>query len=208
MAVPCQHPQPCRTCLPVVPGFPEALEQVPVQPYSLRLPTIPQPPPPSTPCDVCGRSLESHFAEGSNGEHPPGAREARAAEAVFRTRSHPGGGVTRTSEPDGWRSMLTGARKETQGKPPMQLLPPLALRLVALGFGYGRGKYGAWNYLQGQGLSLTELAGAAMRHLNAWIAGEDVDAESGCRHLAMAACCVLMILESEERKTGQDDRHR
>lgn len=50
------------------------------------------------------------------------------------------------------------------------------------------------------------LLAAALRHLFAWAQGDDFDRESGRRHLAHAACCVLMLLALVMRGVGKDDR--
>ncbi len=46
-----------------------------------------------------------------------------------------------------------------------------------------------------------------MRHLIAWISGESYDKESGINHLAHAAANLMMLLEYQNRGTGEDDRH-
>ena len=58
---------------------------------------------------------------------------------------------------------------------------------------YGEQKYDRDNWLKG--LKLTELLQAAERHTLKHRAGEIVDPESGCLHLAHAACLHVMMLE-------------
>jgi hypothetical protein len=95
--------------------------------------------------------------------------------------------------------------KKDTGKPPMSLLPFGALREVAHVLAFGREKYGAhsWRYHAGE---WSRMADAAMRHLGAWIDGENVDPETGRSHLAHAACCVLFLLAYVLDGRGRDDR--
>lgn len=96
----------------------------------------------------------------------------------------------------------------TEGKARMSLLPPKALTQVAEVMTYGEKKYAAWNYLKGRGLPFSDYLDAALRHLAAFNAGEDLDAESGKSHLAHAACCILMLMEMQHYHPQQDDRFR
>lgn len=57
-----------------------------------------------------------------------------------------------------------------------------------------------------KGMAWGRLSGALLRHLFAWMNGEDRDPESGMRHLAHAACCALMLLSLTIRNVGTDDR--
>lgn len=69
---------------------------------------------------------------------------------------------------------------------------------------YGADKYAARNWEKG--MAWGRLLAAALRHLTAWARGQESDAESGQRHLAHAACCVLMLLALTKRSVGTDDR--
>ncbi len=55
-------------------------------------------------------------------------------------------------------------------------------------------KYGAWNWSMVSDLERRYLA-AAMRHINAYRAGEMLDQESGLPHLAHAMCCLAFLIE-------------
>ncbi len=103
--------------------------------------------------------------------------------------------------------MSEQAVKHNQGKPRVELVPPEAILAMARVFGAAAAtKYPAWNYLTGDGLSHTALAAAAMRHLLAYLQGEDVDPEFGEKHIAHALCSLSMLLTSIERGKGKDDR--
>lgn len=85
-------------------------------------------------------------------------------------------------------------RKDDQGKPRYDLIPPEALHQVVLVLTSGANRYGDDNWRHVTGLRRRYFA-AAMRHLWAWWRGEDTDPDSGLSHLAHAACCVLFLLE-------------
>jgi hypothetical protein len=93
------------------------------------------------------------------------------------------------------------------GKPPLALLPTLALEAVGRVLAFGAKKYQAHNWRGG--IQYSRLAGATLRHVFAFLRGEDKDPETGESHLAHAACCVLFALEFvEEGRPELDDRHK
>jgi len=96
------------------------------------------------------------------------------------------------------------ATKHDDGKPRADLLPPDALLEVAKVLDYGARKYAPRNWEKG--LAWGRLSGALLRHLWAWMRGEERDLESGLPHLAHMACCALMLLASALRGVGEDDR--
>lgn len=81
---------------------------------------------------------------------------------------------------------------------------PKALKLLAEVAGFGRTKYSRLNYLKGFDYSLAY--DAAIRHLNEFWQGNDVDEESGLPHLAHAAWQCLCLLAFCLRGVGKDDR--
>lgn len=99
---------------------------------------------------------------------------------------------------------LTEGVKLDAGKPRTDLLPGDALLEVSAVLDYGARKYAERNWEKG--MAWGRLSGAALRHLWAWARGEDVDPESGHRHLAHFACCALMLLALTMRGVGADDR--
>lgn len=90
-------------------------------------------------------------------------------------------------------------------KPPMHLVPQAALIQVAKVYGFGASKYKAHNWRKG--MDHSRLASAALRHIAAYLDGEDLDEESGLRHLSHATCTLLMLIESQIKGYGKDDRH-
>lgn len=70
----------------------------------------------------------------------------------------------------------------------------------------GEQKYGRYNYCEG--MEVSRLAGASLRHIYQWLAGEDTDPESGASHLGHARCCLAMIIETVHLGTAKDNRHK
>lgn len=95
--------------------------------------------------------------------------------------------------------------KADGGKPRVDLLPFAALTEVAHVMTFGAEKYAPYNW---QGLSVSRLFAAALRHGFAWFRGEDLDPETGRSHLAHMACCVLMALDQVLDRPQYDDRPR
>lgn len=91
-------------------------------------------------------------------------------------------------------------------KPRTDLLPTLSLTEVSKVLDFGAHKYGENNWRIG--FKWSRLIGASLRHIFAFMRGEDNDEETGLSHLAHAACCVLFLLEHILLKYGVDDRYK
>ncbi len=94
--------------------------------------------------------------------------------------------------------------KYDANKTPLELLSPIALNEIGKVLAFGAKKYDSHNWRKG--LKWSRVAGAAMRHLLAWLGGENVDPESGISHLAHLGCCVMFLLEYETTHKELDDR--
>lgn len=90
------------------------------------------------------------------------------------------------------------------GKPRTDLLPPDALLGTAAVFEYGARKYAAHNWRKG--IAISRLTGALLRHLFAFMAGEDNDPESGLPHLDHALCSLMMLRSTWAARRDMDDR--
>lgn len=97
----------------------------------------------------------------------------------------------------------TGGRK---GRKPERtdLLPFFALRLLAEHYGRGAEKYDDHNWRKGYAWSLSY--GALLRHLFAWLNGEDRDPETGSLHTVAVAWHALALVEFQTLGLGTDDR--
>jgi hypothetical protein len=100
---------------------------------------------------------------------------------------------------------LTGALKADGNKNRLDLLPTRAITEIGMVLTYGAQKYTAENWRAG--MDYSRLTGAAMRHLFAWIQGEDKDPDSGLNHIAHCATNLLFLLEMIITKTGKDTRY-
>jgi hypothetical protein len=95
-------------------------------------------------------------------------------------------------------------RKFDDGKPPLGMIPRAGLEEIALVLGHGARKYGRDNWRHG--LRWSRLYDALLRHVRAFIDGEDMDQESGYTHLAHAGCNIFFLLEYMRKGLGIDDR--
>ena len=93
--------------------------------------------------------------------------------------------------------------KFDQGKPMMSLIDPSFLTGVAQVLTFGANKYGKHNWRNG--IHISRLVDAALRHINAFNSGLDLDEESGLEHLYHATCCLMMA--SKFSNTTWDDRY-
>lgn len=98
------------------------------------------------------------------------------------------------------------AQKYDDGKPDMSLLSPIAITKIAEVMTFGKKKYEAHNWRSG--LLYSRLLAAALRHILAYMGGEDRDRESGLSHLAHASCCLMFLLEFEVTHADKDDRYK
>lgn len=96
--------------------------------------------------------------------------------------------------------------KHDDGKLPLGLIPPEALLAEAAVLRHGASKYGPHNWRKG--IAYSRIIDAALRHITAWIGGEDLDAESGLPHLAHARCCLGFLIAYEVSGPRNDDRYR
>lgn len=90
-------------------------------------------------------------------------------------------------------------------KPNLSVLPFAPLLEVVPALYEGRRKYGPWNW-RAEKVSETIYADAAIRHLMQFIAGEDIDPESGVHHIAKAIAGLLVVRDAQLHGCSIDDR--
>ena len=90
-------------------------------------------------------------------------------------------------------------------KVPLHLVPPSASHYLAEALGDGAIKYGPYNW-RSSGVSAMVYVGAAKRHLDAWLDGQDSAEDSDVHHLAHAMACLAIILDATSVGTVVDDR--
>lgn len=98
-----------------------------------------------------------------------------------------------------------GVKYDT-GKLQWSLLPLAYLRGVVRVLMFGAAKYSPHNWRQG--MPHTQTYNATMRHLDAWMAGEDLDPETGLHHVDHALCELVFLRGHITDHTHLDDRYR
>lgn len=101
------------------------------------------------------------------------------------------------------------AVKFDAGKTDWSLLPIQATEEIIKVLEFGAAKYDKNNWAKGNGFKWTRPFNAMLRHLFAWVRGEDNDPESGLSHIAHVGCNVLFLLTFilNKDRYNQDDRN-
>lgn len=94
-----------------------------------------------------------------------------------------------------------------QEKPPLAYLPWAGIDEIAHVQAYGAKKYGDW-YNYRKGMEVGRNLSCAIRHIRAYMEGENLDIESGQSHLAHACCRLLFTLQNLHDGTAIDDRYK
>lgn len=125
----------------------------------------------------------------------PGAPPGRA----FQRFTDPQ--VPRPKYPDGNPKTALG-----MAKPPTRAIPPVAILELGAAMAIGEAKYGRFNWRQKE-ITASVYTDAISRHLAAYIDGEDRAPDSGVRHLAHIMACCAILIDAEEARVLNDDRH-
>lgn len=94
--------------------------------------------------------------------------------------------------------------KHDQDKNRLDLLSSTWVEGVGKVLTFGARKYSANNWRSG--LARSRLLGACLRHVFAYLRGEDLDPETGLLHLYHASCCLMFASELHYTKPETDDR--
>lgn len=97
--------------------------------------------------------------------------------------------------------------KEAYGnrKVPLGFVPAASVIYEADAFAVGAEKYGPYSWREKPVAAMT-YAHAALRHIYAWIDGEDIDPESGKPHLGHAKACMGILADAIETGNLIDNR--
>lgn len=90
-------------------------------------------------------------------------------------------------------------------KLPLHLVSPLATAYMAVGLANGAGKYGAGNF-KGTEVLLSIYLAATLRHLFAFMEGQEYDPDDGSPHLGAIMANMAIILDARAVGTLVDDR--
>lgn len=104
----------------------------------------------------------------------------------------------------------TGGLRDNKGKARLSLVPASLEEAVAevifKSSKEGGGKYPMHNWRKG--LPWTEVAESAMRHIKKFVAGEDLDTESGMHHLKHVATNIAFLIEYLSTHPELDNRFK
>lgn len=98
-----------------------------------------------------------------------------------------------------------GSRYNT-GKLPLDLLDPLAMEACAAVLQFGAKKYAAHNWRSG--LHWMGIVSSLLRHLYAFIKGEDLDSETGLPHVDHVLCNAMFLSNLFRTRKDLDDRYK
>lgn len=90
-------------------------------------------------------------------------------------------------------------------KLPLHLWPETATAMGCLAFMEGVCKYGLGNF-RVVGVRASIYLDALMRHLSAYVSGEDIDPDSGIPHLGKMLACIAIIIDAQAVGKLTDDR--
>lgn len=90
-------------------------------------------------------------------------------------------------------------------KLPLHLVPASFKAYTAMALAEGAMKYGAWNW-RAAGVRASVYVSALQRHVDKWFNGEEFDPETGVPHLANAAACLAVLIDSKTQNNLTDDR--
>lgn len=91
-------------------------------------------------------------------------------------------------------------------KPDLSLIPKDALWEMAKAFSYGANKYGRHNYREG--IEISRLIAAAIRHITQYNEGEDLDPETRALHLGNGMAALAMAIYMHYNRPEMDDRYK
>jgi hypothetical protein len=122
------------------------------------------------------------------------------------------GGIVTVDVPSftcqGCGTVVTEGHKCDAGKLEWDLFPFDAAEGVVRVLMYGKRKYAAHQWRSGGGIGAVRAVTACLRHVFAWLRGEDLDPESGEHHLDHALCELLFAKDSVVRGNNKGDtRH-
>ena len=116
----------------------------------------------------------------------------------------------------GWKEMpadlVTGAAKPTNPKDivattklPLHLIPMITQAYLAIGHFNGLGKYGRDNW-RASGVLASIYVSAALRHINSWNEGEELDPDDQVPHLMGAITSLSILIDAQYTGMLNDDR--
>lgn len=108
------------------------------------------------------------------------------------------------------QDLITAAVKFDAGKLDWSLMPWDSVEEILKVLEFGKVKYAAWNWSSNGGFKYLRVFNSTMRHLFAWVRGEDNDPESGLSHIAHAGCNIMFLMyfiKNKDKYSSNDDRN-
>lgn len=102
----------------------------------------------------------------------------------------------------------TSPTKHDQGKTNWSLMPFEALEEINKVLEFGAIKYAEHNWQLGSGFKYTRVINSLLRHVFAFMRGEDNDPESGLSHIAHAGCNIVFLLHYIKNKKRYSNDNR
>lgn len=104
-------------------------------------------------------------------------------------------------------STTGGNPKDALGvkKPNLALVPPASSLYQSQAMMDGAAKYGAYNWRSNPVVAMIYIS-AALRHINAYLDGENIDPLSGVPHLGHGLACLGILADATETDNLIDDR--
>lgn len=96
--------------------------------------------------------------------------------------------------------------KHDQEKIQLDLLSADWIEGVGKVLTFGARKYASHNWRKG--IQRSRLISACLRHIFAYLRGENLDPETGLLHLYHASCCLMFASELHFTKPETDDRYK
>jgi len=90
-------------------------------------------------------------------------------------------------------------------KPGMSAVPVMVLQEIGVAMMEGARKYGSYNY-RIAGIRASVYIDAARRHMDYWVAGEDIDPDSGLNHITKALASLVVLRDGMINNMVIDDR--
>ena len=115
----------------------------------------------------------------------------------FRKRNHIWEDISETK---------TQAIRHNNGKLRWSLVDFESLEDMVKVLEFGANKYSDHNWKKG--LPTTQVCESLMRHLFAYLSGEDIDPESGLSHVGHIQCNAMFLSYMQKNKIEFDDRHK
>ena len=96
------------------------------------------------------------------------------------------------------------ALRYNKGKKQWSLVDFKSLESMVEVLEFGAEKYAKWNWTKG--MPVTQVSESLLRHMIAFLSGEDKDAESGIDHLGHVMCNAMFLSYIMREKKQFDDR--